>query len=88
MDGISTAASVIAVIQLTAGIINICGRYLQGVRNAKDDISSLQQAVISLEGTLLSFKELSSFRVQAASTFPRYKYYMVTLQIATWCLFH
>lgn len=57
MDGLSTAASVIAVIQLTAGIVNICGSYLQRVRNAKDDISSLQQVVMSLERTLRNLKE-------------------------------
>lgn len=57
MDGLSCAASVIAVIQLTGSIVGICGGYLQGVRNAKQDISSLQQAIISLERTLQNLKE-------------------------------
>lgn len=58
MEGISAAASVIGVIQLTASIVKICGGYLHEVKNARDDIISLQRTVASLEGTVQKLKEL------------------------------
>ena len=58
MDGISSAASVIAVIQLTGSIVKICGGYIQEVKDARDDIITLQRTVAGLEGVLQKFKEL------------------------------
>jgi hypothetical protein len=57
MDGLSSAASVIAVIQLTGSIVKICGGYIQEVRDARDDIASLQRTVAGLEGILQKLKE-------------------------------
>lgn len=58
MDGLSSAASVIAVIQLTGSIVNICGGYIQEVKHAQDDIITLQRTVAGLEGVLHKLKEL------------------------------
>ncbi|THC87201.1 hypothetical protein EYZ11_013354 [Aspergillus tanneri] len=56
MDGISSAASVIAVIQLTGSLVKLCGGYIQEVNNARNDILTVQQAITSLEGTLQDLK--------------------------------
>jgi hypothetical protein len=58
MDGLSSAASVIAVIQLTRSVVNICGGYIQEVKDARDDIITLQRTVAGLEAILQRFKEL------------------------------
>ena len=58
MDGLSSAASVIALIQLTGSIANICGGYIQEVKDARDNIISLQRTVAGLEGVLQKLKEL------------------------------
>lgn len=52
MDGLSSAASVIAVIQLTGSLVKLCGSYIQEVKNARDEILTLQQAIGGLQGTL------------------------------------
>ncbi|KAE8386476.1 NACHT and WD40 domain protein [Aspergillus alliaceus] len=58
MDSLSPATSVIAVIQLSASIVNICGSYIWDVKNAREDIVALQGAVAGLEGVLQQLKEL------------------------------
>lgn len=58
MDGLSTAASVIAVIQLTGNIVKICGSYVQEVKDARNEILAIQQAVTGLERVLQQLKEL------------------------------
>ncbi|OJK02214.1 hypothetical protein ASPACDRAFT_1879572, partial [Aspergillus aculeatus ATCC 16872] len=45
MDGLSSAASVIAVIQLTGSLVRICAGYVQEVKNARNEIFSLQEAI-------------------------------------------
>lgn len=52
MDPLSSAASVIAVIQLTGSLVKLCGGYIQEVKDARDEISTLQQAIAGLQGTL------------------------------------
>lgn len=52
MDALSSAASVIAVIQLTGSLVKLCGGYIQEVKDARDAISTLQQAIAGLQGTL------------------------------------
>lgn len=42
MDGLSGAASVIAVIQLLDRVATLCHKYAKGVKNAKSDIQRLQ----------------------------------------------
>ncbi|KAE8132421.1 hypothetical protein BDV38DRAFT_210749 [Aspergillus pseudotamarii] len=56
MDGVSSTASVIAVIQLTGSLVKLCGGYIQEVNNARNDILTMQKAIVSLEGTLQDLK--------------------------------
>ncbi|KAL4956426.1 hypothetical protein BDW69DRAFT_158676 [Aspergillus filifer] len=58
MDGLSSAASVIAVIQLTGSLVELCGDYIQKVKGARDEISNLQQAFTGLHGTLQDLQSL------------------------------
>ena len=58
MDGLSTTASVIAVIQLAKSIVNICGGYIQGVKDANEEIESLQHQVAGLTEALEKLSEL------------------------------
>ncbi|KAJ5936027.1 hypothetical protein N7454_005325 [Penicillium verhagenii] len=58
MDGLSSAASVIAVIQLTGSIATFCGGYIQEVKDARNEILALQQAITGLEGTLQDLQKL------------------------------
>lgn len=58
MDVLSAAASVIAVIQLTGSIVEICGGYISKVKNAKEDILHLQREVGALSGVLMMLNEL------------------------------
>ncbi|KAJ5117635.1 hypothetical protein N7448_011267 [Penicillium atrosanguineum] len=58
MDGLSSATSVIAVIQLTGSLVKICGGYIQEVKDARDDILSLQQAIESLQGILHDLQKM------------------------------
>ncbi|CAI7609840.1 unnamed protein product, partial [Penicillium glandicola] len=58
MDPLSGAASVIAVIQLTGSILQICGKYLNNVKNAKQDIQRFQEKVAALSQVLHSLDEL------------------------------
>jgi hypothetical protein len=52
MDGLSSAASVIAVIQLTGSLVKLCGGYIQEVKDARDEIFTLQRSIAGLQGTL------------------------------------
>lgn len=52
MEGVSAAASVFGVIQLTGSIVKICGGYLQEMKNAREDIIALQRSITGLEGTV------------------------------------
>ncbi|CAI7597639.1 unnamed protein product [Penicillium pancosmium] len=58
MDGLSSAASIIAVIQLTGSIVNVCRGYIQEVKDARDDIITLHQTVAGLEAILQELKEI------------------------------
>lgn len=48
MDGLSSAASVIAAIQLAGSIVKICGGYIKEVKDAKDEIRELLETVTGL----------------------------------------
>jgi hypothetical protein len=52
MDGLSSAASVIAVIQLTGSLVKLCGGYIREVRNAGEEILTLQRAITGLQDIL------------------------------------
>jgi hypothetical protein len=57
MDGLSSAASIIAVIQLTGNIVKICRGYIQEVKDARDDIITLNRTVAGLEWILQKLQE-------------------------------
>ncbi|KAL4750943.1 hypothetical protein BDW72DRAFT_193470 [Aspergillus terricola var. indicus] len=58
MDGLSSAVSVFAVIQLTGSLVELCRGYIQKVKGARDEISNLQQAITGLHGTLQDLQSL------------------------------
>jgi hypothetical protein len=58
MDGFSSAASVIAVIQLTGSIVKICGSYIQEAKDARNQVMFLQRTVAGLESVLHKLREL------------------------------
>jgi hypothetical protein len=56
MDGLSVAANIIAVVEISAKVAGLCTEYISAVRNAKADIARLQSVVEILNGL---FKELN-----------------------------
>ncbi|CDM32991.1 unnamed protein product [Penicillium roqueforti FM164] len=58
MDLLSSAASVVAVIQLTGSLVKICGGYIQEVNNARDEINKLQRAISGVQGILQDLDKL------------------------------
>jgi uncharacterized protein Yka (UPF0111/DUF47 family) len=58
MDGLSTAASVIAAIQLTGSLVMQCWGYFQEVKGARDEIQYLQRTITGLQGTLQDLERL------------------------------
>ncbi|KAK0714784.1 hypothetical protein B0H67DRAFT_536753 [Lasiosphaeris hirsuta] len=58
MDGVSSAASIIAVIELSAKIASLCVQYSSAVKDAKHDIERLQGEVGRLETTLQNARQL------------------------------
>jgi hypothetical protein len=58
MDGLSGAASVIAVINISAKITSICYQYSTAVKNARDDIERVQRKVSDITHILEKLKQL------------------------------
>ena len=58
MDGLSSAASVIAVIQIAGMVSSLCSSYFTAVRNAKHDIESLQGELTRLKAVLAGAQTL------------------------------
>jgi hypothetical protein len=58
MEPLSSAASIIAVIQLTESIVQICGTYISKVRDAKEDVIRLQQNTRALTVVLEALDNL------------------------------
>ncbi|KFA45493.1 hypothetical protein S40293_10283, partial [Stachybotrys chartarum IBT 40293] len=56
-EGLGVAASVIAVVQLSATIGSLCSRYIKDVKNAGDDIRRLLQEVTNLKDTTENISE-------------------------------
>jgi hypothetical protein len=52
MDGISGAASIIAVVDISAKIASLCFQYSVAVKNAKEDIKRLQGKVNDIKDVL------------------------------------
>jgi hypothetical protein len=58
MDGLSAAASVIAVIQISEDVVSLCSQYLKAVKNAKSDIVRLQGELSNLKTVLEGAQKL------------------------------
>jgi len=58
MDGLSTAASVIAVIDLSAKVASVCVQYYSAVKSAKKDIAHLQDVIKNLNDVLNMLRAL------------------------------
>jgi uncharacterized coiled-coil DUF342 family protein len=58
MNGLSGAASVIAVIGISAKIVLLCFQYSKAVKDAKDDIERVQGKVSDINNILKQIKQL------------------------------
>jgi hypothetical protein len=58
MDGLSGAASVIAVIDISAKIVSLCFQYSIAVKDAKDDIERVQRKLSNIIHILEQIKQL------------------------------
>jgi hypothetical protein len=59
MDGPSTAASVIAVIQISGQVFDLCRTYYLEVKNARKDIQRLRDEMTSLQDLLTNVADLA-----------------------------
>ena len=59
MDGLSAAASVIAVIQISAEVFSLCERYYKGVKKAKSDVERLLSEITSFQHVLESLRTVA-----------------------------
>jgi hypothetical protein len=60
MDGISAAASIITLVQISAQIINLCRTYYSQVRDASTDIQRLREEITSLQNVLTKVADLAN----------------------------
>ena len=58
MDGLSAAASVIAVIQISAKLVALCLTYSSDVKGAKKDIQRFRNEVTTLRDVLIDLRDL------------------------------
>ena len=59
MDGLSAAASVIAVIQISGRVFDLCRTYYLEVRDAREDIKRLRDEVTTHQDVLTSVADLA-----------------------------
>lgn len=59
MDGVSAAASVVALTQITAQVFELCRKYYTEVREARKEIQSLRDEMTSLQDVLTEVAELA-----------------------------
>lgn len=67
MDGLSAAASVIAVIQISSQVFDLCRTYYIRVKNARHDIQRLREDITSLQDLLISILDLAENEAPALS---------------------
>jgi len=60
MDGLSAVASVIAVIQISAQVFDLCRTYYLNVKDARKDIQRLRNEVNSLQDILVNVADLAN----------------------------
>lgn len=58
MEALGGAASVIAVIQISATIFELCQTYISAVKEARKDIQRLRDAVTSLQDVMTDVRDL------------------------------
>jgi len=58
MDGLSAAASVIAIIDISAKVASLCFQYSVAVKDAKNDIEHLGRTVTDVKNVLEAVKQL------------------------------
>lgn len=58
MAGIGEAASIVAVVQITAQISKLCGGYLSEVKGAPKDVERLQSKISSLHSVLEKIEQV------------------------------
>ena len=58
MDGLSGAASIIAVVDISAKVASLCFQYSVAVKDAKRDIERLQKKVIDIKNVLEEVQKL------------------------------
>ena len=58
IDGLSAAASILAVIEISAKVSSLCFEYSVAVKGAKEDVERLQQKVKDLGGILRHLRQL------------------------------
>jgi hypothetical protein len=59
MDGLSAAASVIAVVQISGKVFALCQTYYSEVKSAREDIRRLRDEVTSLQDVLTNVTDLA-----------------------------
>jgi hypothetical protein len=59
MDGLSVAASIIAVIQISGQVIDLCHTYYSEVKEARTDIQRLRDEMTSLRDVLSKLADLA-----------------------------
>lgn len=57
MEALFSVTSVFAVIQLAGNLVKLCGGYIQEVKDARDEILTLQQMIEGLQGTLQNLQK-------------------------------
>jgi hypothetical protein len=60
MDGLSAVASVVAVIQISAQVFDLCRTYYLNVKDARRDIERLRNEVNSLQDILVNVADLAN----------------------------
>lgn len=65
MDGLSAAASIFAVIDISVKIASLCSQYAAAVKHAKKDIERLKKKIIDIERVLEGIKQLLDGRDKA-----------------------
>lgn len=59
MDGLSVAASIIAAIQISGQVFDLCRTYYSEIRDARTDIERLRDEMISLQHVLTRITDLT-----------------------------
>jgi len=59
MDGVSAAASVVAIIQISGQVFALCQSYYSGVKSAREDIPRLRDEVTALQDVLTNIRDLA-----------------------------